>query len=672
MVSVFHNNVTTKLTTMDKSACISIVIPACKLDANCLWQCLCGMGAMVACTTPRCVSCDHATCAVCQAYKQAVNGPEKGDILREPEEGHSLVGEDSFSVPESENFGPEYISGSDISPENVLLQNLTLVGPGDWEVDQGGIISSDLDGGMEANYLDDDDGSPSSEEFTPRSESSESWQEVEDEDGSIHKVDTTLQYLSEQCLSQALDEVFKIWREGILEHNGGQRASSASKPANAAMNGKRPESKRKRGDNFDDEDDRTGMNGPNGKKNKRQRKTMPLETQLACPFFKKDPRRHRACCGFGGQKISYVKQHLNRNHTVSLYCPVCMLYFTDERRRNEHIIARNCERVHQEPEGITLDQRYWLSRRGPSNLNEEQHWYRIFEFLFPGHPRPRSAYNDATFSEEFHQFRDALSEPSTLNLLLSTVRDNPLWTAESEALFGPDLGQGLSSLYWRWTTTTQGESAPFIAVEDFSQAPRAAPTPRIDGGLHQSDLQDDYGPSTSEIPRQGDQAVSENAVPVTLNQREPALYEQVESEATPINADSDREQQKPDDDENPDDVRDSSIGLTPIRHQPRASQTNLPYRSVLEDYAQDTQIREQTDMRYPSTGFQDSGLWSLNSGFGMDDTQYLLEQLRAPHEFDGSDSFGGFPMGPMALTDDDETAIATDFGDFAVVARPPE
>lgn len=659
---------------MDESACISIVIPACELDANCLWQCLCDMGAMVACTTPRCVSCDHAACAVCQAYKQAVNDPEKGGSIREPEEGDSLVDTDSISVPESEDFGPEYISGSGISPENVLLQNLKLVGPGDWEATQGGIISSDLDDGMEANHLNEDDGSPSSGQFTPRSESSESSQEVEDEKGVIHKVDTTLQYLSEQCLSQALDEVLKIWREGIREHNGGQRASSASRPENAATNGKRTESKRKRGDDSDDEDGGTAMNGPSGKREKRQRKTMPLETQLACPFFKKDPRRHRACCGFGGQKISYVKQHLNRNHTVSLYCPVCMLYFTDERRRNEHIIARNCERVHKEPEGITQDQRYWLSRRGPSNLSEEQHWYRIFDFLFPGHPRPRSAYNDATFSEEFHQFRDALSEPSGLNLLLSTVRDNPLWTAESEALFGPDLGQGLSSLYWRWTTTTQSESAPFIAVEDFSQAPRATPTPGIDEGLHQSDLQDEYGRSTGEMPRQGDQPLSENVVPVARNQREPALYEQVESEAAPVNADSDREQQKPDDGENPDDSGEpSSIGLTPIRHdQPRASQTSLPHRPGLGDYAQRTQTREQTDIRNPRSGFQDNELWSLNLGFGMDDTQYLLEQLRAPHEFDGLDTYGGFTMGPMALTDDDETAIATDFGDFVVVARPPE
>lgn len=231
------------------------------------------MGAMVACTTPRCVSCDHATCAVCQAYKQPVNRPEKGDRLREPEEGDSLGDEDSFSVPESEGFGPEYLSGSGISPENVLLQSLTSVGPGDWEVNQSGMMSSDLHDGTEANYLDDNGGSPSSEEFTPRSESSESWQEVEDEKGVGHKVDTTLQYLSEQFLSQALDEVFKIWREGIREHHGGQRASSASKPTNPTMNGKRPESKRKRDDNSDDEHGGTGTSGPSGKKSKRQRKT---------------------------------------------------------------------------------------------------------------------------------------------------------------------------------------------------------------------------------------------------------------------------------------------------------------------------------------------------------------------------------------------------------------
>lgn len=79
-------------------------------------------------------------------------------------------------------------------------------------------------------------------------------------------------------------------------------------------------------------------------------------------------------------------------------------------------------------------------------MSEEQHWKRIFQYLFPGHPMPQSVYNDTTFSEEFLDFQDFISQPIGLDVLLTRVRENPCWTAEHEALFGPDIGQGLGQL----------------------------------------------------------------------------------------------------------------------------------------------------------------------------------------------------------------------------------
>lgn len=568
-------------------------------------------------------------------------------------------------------------SGLEARTEQVLLlQNLTLAGSEDAskravdardsEVKDRVIMPADLHDGI---YHDDDEQS-SPGEFTPGSEPSECWQESEDERDIATECDTIL-----QLLNTPFQELFETWLEGIRDNNGGQGASSTSKPAQKATdNTKRSDSKRKRADDSDEQDNSARRNGP-GSAGKKRRKTMPLDTQLACPYFKKDPRRHKACCGFGGLKISYVKQHLGRNHNLPLHCPVCISEFADERSRDEHIRARSCEQVenHQAPDGITLEQRLWLSKRGPSNLSDEQQWYRIFEYLFPGHRPPRSPYNDTTFSEEFHDFRDFLSQPIGLDMLLGRLRQNPNWTAENEELFAPDIGHGLGHLYWLWVAARQGESDQAPPADNHIQDSQSTSTPATSEEVRQAGSETRGGPATYED--QGHLSVS---TPENRGQPqnvmadvESDLDRVAHSEIEPVAVANEQEQRKPDDEEKPDEGGEpSSIALTRIRHgQPRTSLTGLDHadNELFDLFGDGTQVdlgQADLGLIHSSLGYENDALWPGPSIPEMDDAWYIMEGIDAPREDDNSGSLGGPSTGTRTVADSKDKATDNQFGDF--------
>lgn len=674
---------------------------------------------MLAATTPQCITCFHHTrCETCQVYAAPVTGTAYGSHTPDPSpdprlegrgQGHNLSPiilieqsidawirsplDKSGLVHNSQHL---QLSGAEERiHQALLLHDLELarvaafsksgVENRDRELKKRVINPSELHYNAEA-YHDEGDGQSSPGESTPGSDPTESWQESEDERDFNIDCDTIL-----QVLSTPLDELFQTWLEGPREHNGGQKASSPSKPARKATDDntrQHPESKRKRPNNSEEQDTDEKSNRPGAAGGKRRRKDTPLDTKLACPYFKKDPQRHRCCAAFGGKKLSYVKQHIGRSHNLSLYCPVCIVYFTDDRLRDEHIIARSCEPVEDQvaPEGITLDQRLWLGRRGPQNLSEEQHWYRIFEYLFPGHPLPRSPYNDTSFPEEFFDFREHLARPEGLNMLLRRVRQNPDWTADQEALFISDIQQGLAQLYWTWAAERHSQSDQAIAVENPSQESQATPFPVVDEEVHQSDPQTESGPFTFEsgsnlfvsMSEEGEPSGLRNLTTSTFPEREQTAHNEIEPLIAAINANSGREQQKPDGGEKLDESGEpSSIALTRIRQdQPRARSMGLQDADnelfdLLSDDTQGSLTQTDFDFIYPSAGFEDSEFWSMPSIFEMDDAPYLLEDLEAPPEGESPTSLGGSSIGIKAI-EDEETAITTESGEIAVVAQPSE
>ncbi|KAK7413766.1 hypothetical protein QQX98_007333 [Neonectria punicea] len=137
-------------------------------------------------------------------------------------------------------------------------------------------------------------------------------------------------------------------------------------------------------------------------------KTEEHHQSLACPFYKHDPIRHRRCHTYVMKRISYVKQHLQRNHQQPIHCMVCMAVFDDEDRLFEHSRAQSCQMRprDQRPDGMTPKQQKQLAVRANQKKNEAEQWYEIYTMLFPGADRPSSPYVSRDLSEDMSSFRE--------------------------------------------------------------------------------------------------------------------------------------------------------------------------------------------------------------------------------------------------------------------------
>lgn len=136
---------------------------------------------------------------------------------------------------------------------------------------------------------------------------------------------------------------------------------------------------------------------------------------FACPFWKRDPIRHRNCFR-GVKRIRDVKQHLRRSHQQPVFCRRCGMEFGDqEAALGEHLRAAElCEiRYFQDPDGITTLHQNALKRYSERGGDKAAQWYVIWDFLFPGGPngkppppRPTSPYVDQDLSEDMSSFRE--------------------------------------------------------------------------------------------------------------------------------------------------------------------------------------------------------------------------------------------------------------------------
>jgi hypothetical protein len=129
--------------------------------------------------------------------------------------------------------------------------------------------------------------------------------------------------------------------------------------------------------------------------------------RLACPFWKNDPMNHGTCYRRNLTKISYVKQHLDRRHSVPIHCVLCLRVFPTEEECRAHQRERSCDvREYVKPEGISPEQRELLKRRAQQNQSQEDQWFEIYRLLFPGSPLPYSPYIDDNFSEDLNKFHE--------------------------------------------------------------------------------------------------------------------------------------------------------------------------------------------------------------------------------------------------------------------------
>ncbi|KAK8092769.1 hypothetical protein PG999_014356 [Apiospora kogelbergensis] len=134
----------------------------------------------------------------------------------------------------------------------------------------------------------------------------------------------------------------------------------------------------------------------------------PTSLVFACPFFKLDAHKHRACANFVLRRVRDVKQHLNRkHHTPKFYCARCYDIFGNAKERDEHTRGVKCEyRENPHFEGITELQREQLMNTKERKSSPEEQWFTIWDILFPNDRRPRSVSRHSPQEEAVARLRD--------------------------------------------------------------------------------------------------------------------------------------------------------------------------------------------------------------------------------------------------------------------------
>jgi len=120
--------------------------------------------------------------------------------------------------------------------------------------------------------------------------------------------------------------------------------------------------------------------------------TKAAGRQLACPYYRLDPIRHRDCLLHKLGSTSFTVQHLRRNHSQPIHYVKYGQIFEKPHERDEHYYySVNCEPRDFVFEGVS-ELQFQELHNTPRNLNESDRWFRIWAILFPGMPCHVSPY----------------------------------------------------------------------------------------------------------------------------------------------------------------------------------------------------------------------------------------------------------------------------------------
>ncbi|KAF9880729.1 hypothetical protein CkaCkLH20_01771 [Colletotrichum karsti] len=282
-------------------------------------------------------------------------------------------------------------------------------------------------------------------------------------------------------LEGAVTAVIRHYRTWQAQQRGGQGSRSRAQRANAST----PDSARHpRKRSHSDDQDQIPPDGDEDVAPDYKRPRIPSSSppgrMLACPFWKKDPENHRQCYKKVLSKIKYVKQHLYKFHEAPITAPCCGAEFEDEDARDEHILARlnggQCRVLAapapgRRPEGLTRAQRQKVQRRADPEKSEEQQWFVIWDIIFPGHPRPASAYVDNVLSEDLCSFRE-YSTTHGVDIISEVLgRHDPERRERYERVV---LEEAMERIYEQWANRRLGREPDVLTPPESDPASRAA------------------------------------------------------------------------------------------------------------------------------------------------------------------------------------------------------
>lgn len=196
---------------------------------------------------------------------------------------------------------------------------------------------------------------------------------------------------------------------------------------------------------------------------------------LACPFWKRDARRHRDCFTLKLDGIPRVKQHLSRSHYSENHCERCKAIFGSNASREDHLRYEQCQWRGQDAlEGLTHQQRHDLSRKSKPHHSESEKWFAIWEILFPGQPMPTSAYMDPNLSQDLSEFRLYAQSHGTQILIEELEREDlshELQSSErNEQLLRAALSRGQNLIFDAWLASRESPSSIPASITDTQES----------------------------------------------------------------------------------------------------------------------------------------------------------------------------------------------------------
>lgn len=200
-------------------------------------------------------------------------------------------------------------------------------------------------------------------------------------------------------LDRLMEHFFaELARGGQVNSGGG--AGCSARPGTKSTAGcssrkesngqKGPASKGKRPASTDDNEG--SGNEDEAPKPKKAKSEEAEVRRLACPFFKRNPRRYKdqsKCVGPGWMTVHRLKEHLYRRHMLPIHCYRCREVFTSDlllqlhSRSDVRCAVRDDASGEQELEGIDASQERQLRSRKRTDKTEEDKWRDVFRICFP-------------------------------------------------------------------------------------------------------------------------------------------------------------------------------------------------------------------------------------------------------------------------------------------------
>ncbi|KAK4198043.1 hypothetical protein QBC40DRAFT_332113 [Triangularia verruculosa] len=280
----------------------------------------------------------------------------------------------------------------------------------------------------------------------------------------------------------------------IVTENPGSHMAASTHISNSSRKGNPavPSLKRMWDDGQDDNNNSNGRKRPGNPGRVRIQGLGDSLKLLACPFWKLEPEKHRKCFKMELKNTSRVKQHLERKHHPDYYCERCKVVFLEQDDHHQHL-TQVCTLVENATlNGITHQQHRQLSRRSDSDLSEEDKWFAMWDIVFPGKPRPSSAYVDRVLSEDICQFlefqqrhghliaAEELRRSGILRNFSASDSDQGSEDSESgvtELVFQEAIERVFSLIHDAWLATRSSGSSQDLEPRLRSSRPRLPATP---------------------------------------------------------------------------------------------------------------------------------------------------------------------------------------------------